>query len=142
MTYTFSFQRVLGLIPIDTHFPIISYYFLFCFIFTSVSFAWFVLAEYYKEKKTLPKTFASLSSFLQKFSLHLNKKIGSNSVAIAEYLKSGEMLKHKDNEKKEDTNDDDNDHEIKLEMLNKLMLVFISSLMFLTFSCIWLAIIL
>ena len=90
----------------------------------------------------MPKTFASLSSFLQKFSLHLNKKIGSNSVAIAEYLKSGEMLKHKDNEKKEDTNDDDNDHEIKLEMLNKLMLVFISSLMFLTFSCIWLAIIL
>jgi len=106
------------------------------------------MADFYKERKKLPKVLWILGSFLEKISVKLNKCCGSNSVAIGDYLKSGQVLKDdKESAKKpskpdEKSDKDDKNVEIKIDLLNKLMFVLIGFSMFVTFLAIWLAIIL
>lgn len=122
LTFSVYSLRVSGDIPIQSEYvPLITLYFLFSTVFTLVAFLWFLLANHFKERSTMPNVLLNLTDFILRKADHLKSK------AIDKTLKIKPDLKPTDNE----TNETDYNLEKNHDENNSKSKIFIKSKMFL-----------
>ncbi len=139
-----NFSRVASMLPVDTHLPIVSYYFVLCFFYTFLSFAWNILAMKFSEKKWMPNILLRFASAIQSIKVKLNKKFGSNRIAIESYIlegqKKAEEVKKEGKDSSVDKLPNTDDIEAKIKILNNCMFWIVYLTMLAAMLAIWLSI--